>query len=317
MSNDLDGYNPFENPSDKNDQSYSIPQPSTTSTTYSPQQGTTTTSPSPAPTSTKPTNSSFVDPVVGVVNLSDADLSAKEAELARREMEIARQESLVANGISVESAGLVNRPKNFPPFIKFWKYYPDQEIPPDSQSLIKQIFILWFVMDATYLANWIVSLCCLSCADALGSVGSLLVLSTVYLLIFVPVSYEVCFFVLYKALKESRGLSFFCFLFTFAIWGVVIAWHAVGIEEGGAVGWIQTIDLFIGKHSLVGTLGLIVSLAYTTCVAGVIYYWLKCWSFYKQNGLKSKAFGEASTIAAQYASENPNIFTDNPVSSQI
>ena len=244
-------------------------------------------------------------------------MSAKEAELARREIEIARQESLVANGIPVESAGLVNRPKNFPPFVKFWKYYPDQEIPADSQPLIKQIFILWAVMCVTYLVNWIVSFCCLSCADSLGSVGSLLVLSTVYLFIFVPVSYEVSFFILYKSLKESRGLSFFCFLFTFAIWGVIIAWHAVGIEEGGAVGWIQTIDLFLGKHFFVGTLGIIVSLGYSTCVFGVVYYWLKCWNFYKKNGLKSKAFSEASTIAAQYASENPNMFNDVQGAAQI
>lgn len=316
MDNSLDGYNPFENPSEKNDQSYSIPQPSTTSTTYSSQQATSTTSPQ-NPQTQSSANSSFVDPVSGMVNLSDADLSAKEAELARREMEIARQESLVANGIPVESAGLENRPKNFPPFIKFWKYYPDKEIPVDSQPLIRQIFILWLVMDITYLANWIVSFCCLACADSLGSVGSLLVLSTVYLFIFVPVSYEVCFFVLYKAIKESRGLSFFCFIGTFTVWGIIIAWHAVGIEEGGAVGWIQTIDLYLGGHAFVGTLGLIVSLGYTTCVAGVIYYWLKCWNFYKKNGLKAKAFGEASTIAARYASENPNMFNDAQAATQI
>lgn len=311
MSNDLDGYNPFENPSDQG-QSNSIPQPSTTATTYSPPQPSTTTY-----SNASASNSRFVDPVAGMVQLSDADLSAKEAELARREMEIARQESLVANGIPVESVGMINRPKNFPPFIKFWKYYPEQEIPSDSQPLLKQIFILWLVIAGTYLVNWIVSFCCLACADALGSVGSLLVLSTVYLFVFIPVSYEVCFFVLYRALKEQRGLSFFCFLFTFAIWGLIIAWHTIGISEGGTVGWIQTIDLFLGKHSFVGFLGVVVSLAYTTCVAGVIYYWIKCWNHYKKNGLKSKAFGEASTLAAQYASQNQNMFNDSQGATQI
>lgn len=308
MSEDyINNYNPFEDPGAEQTTQNQTSQPSSSPATSAYSQPLNPTQPNATP----------VTPTAQITNLSnqffglnDADLSAREAELARREMELARQEALVANGIPVESAGYTNRPKNFPPLIKIWKYYPDDELPEESRPLVKQIFILWLVISGTYFFNWISSFICLGAADSLSSVGSLVVLATIYLFCFVPISYEVSFFVLYKSLRDKSGLTFFCFLFSFAIWGIVIFWHAIGMDEGGSLGWIQTIDLFSGGHGFAGFLGLLISVGLTTSVVGICFFWRKCYKYYKENGLQTSAFGEASTIAAKYARENPDVVTN-------
>ncbi|OHS96288.1 hypothetical protein TRFO_37561 [Tritrichomonas foetus] len=266
------------------------------------------------------TNSAvFVDPVIGMVPISESDLAAREAELSRREAEIAKHESIVSHGGSSIDDDHQNKVKNFPPYIKIWKYYQESDLPNDIQPLVKQVLYLFLLCAITYLANWIGCLCCIAAGDSLSSVGTIIVLSTVYLFTFVPMSFEFSFFVLYNAVKDGKGLKFFCFLTTFGIWGLTMSWHMVGTDDGGSVGWIQMINLFAGGHGFIGFVALLVSLCFTVCVAGIAFYWLKCYRYYQTNGLSRSAFGEASAYATNYATENPDVMTEvlNGQNSQI
>lgn len=259
-------------------------------------------------------NADFVDPITGAP-ISQSDLDKRESILRQREQAILEKEEAVQNG-TIERAA---NPKNFPPFIRLWAYHPDEDLPENSRKMAKLIFYVFGATGIVYLVNFIGCLCCLNhgAAQRVSSPATKIVLSIIFLFVFFPISYEVSYFVLYRALQQQKAMRFFCFLFTYAVWILILAFNAIGLDEGGSVGFIQMIDLFSAESGkFVAFIALIFSVLACACIAAMIYTYILAIKFYKSQGLSQKAFSEASQYAANKARENPDaimeVARDNP-----
>lgn len=250
----------------------------------------------------------FFDPVSGVP-ITQADLDRREAALNQREQAIQSKEQAIQNGTYVPPTNQ----KNFPPLIKVWAYHPDEDLPANAVKLGKLLFYIWGATGIIYFINAFGCLCCLNpgAAKKVSSPATLIILSLVVLLLLFPLSYEVGYFVFYKALVQGKALKFICFLVVYAIWFVILAIETIGFEETGSVGFITTINLFgaeSGKFAAV--IGLIFSiLAAIDCVA-MVYTFGMCVKYYKNEGIDKKAMNEASVYAAQAARDNQDVIID-------
>lgn len=264
------------------------------------------------PKAAKPAGNTFlgnstgaVDPITGAP-LNERDLEIREAELARREREIEDKETKLANGT-------LERPKshkNFPPFVHIWAYHPEEDLPEPSLRFMKWNFWLYVAHAVVYLINFIGCLCCLypNAGNVVSSVATKIILGAAFLILFVPISFEVCYFTLYNGLSQGKAMKYFCGLVTSAIWTIICAFNAIGINGGGTVGWIQMAKLFGAEGAtFVGIIGLIYSILATAGVAGYVYIFILLIKYWKQEGLQNKALGEASVMAAQAARENPDV----------
>ena len=243
----------------------------------------------------------FVDPVTGMP-ITESQVEARERQLAAREREIAEREEALRSGVVMAPTTR----KNFPPLLKWWEYHPDEDIPEHGRKMAKRTFWLFVATGAVYLVNCIGCLACLGAKGAAKtSVGLLIGLSVVYLLAFWPLSFEICYFVLYDALKNAKGMKFICGLAMYVIWWVMLAFNVIGMEDGGAVGFIVMINLFSGGAAGIGAIACVFTiLAVGDAVALAWMFVLWC-RWYKTEGLSRKAFSEAAQYAAEQARENP------------
>ncbi|OHS99386.1 hypothetical protein TRFO_34155 [Tritrichomonas foetus] len=252
--------------------------------------------------------SDYVDPVSGIP-ISEADLDAREAALNKREAEIQSKESALANGTIVRT----ENPKNFPPKLNWWRYRPDEDLPESARKLCKFIFYIYLATGIVYLVNVIGCLCCLNsgAAKVTSSPATKIVLSVIYLVIFWPLSFEISYFVLYNSLAGGKAVKFFCFMLTYFIWFGMLVVCAVGLDDGGSVGFIQMINLFSAESGkFVAVIALIFCILACLDAAAMAYTFILLIRYYKKEGLQKKAFSEASTYAAQKAKENPDLIMD-------
>ena len=248
-------------------------------------------------------HSNLKDPTTGLV-ISEEALAAREAELARREARIANLEQQVTNGTYKPPE---NR-KNFPPILKIWEYYPQEDLPAAAVPIFEKIKRIYIAAFGLFLINWFCCLCCFSkdCSKVV-SPGTLIVLSTLYLFVFCPLSFECSFFVLYEGLKRGRAMRFFCGVVTYIIWFIFIAFNVIGIANSGSTGLITMIDLFSTSAKWVGFFALIFCLLGIALGTIMVLTFLQLIKFWKEEGLERKALGEASKMAADYARENPDV----------
>ncbi|OHT05786.1 hypothetical protein TRFO_26382 [Tritrichomonas foetus] len=130
-----------------------------------------------------------------------------------------------------------------------------------------------------------------------------IILSSIFLIVFCPISFEISFFVLYKSLKNGKALRFFCFMLTYFIWFGILAFNLIGINNGGSVGFIQMINLFTGSTG-VAVIALIFCILGCCDAAAMVWTFIQLIRYYKTNGIDKKAFKEGSTFAANYAKDH-------------
>lgn len=248
------------------------------------------------------TNAKFTDPVTGMP-VTESQVEARERQLAERERQIAEKEDAMRNGTLQPAATR----KNFPPLLKWWEYHPDEDIPEHGRKMAKITFWLFVATGLVYLVNAIGCLACLGSKGAANtSVGLLIGLSIVYLLAFWPLSFEICYFVLYDALRRSKGMKFICGLAMYCIWWIMLVFNVIGIQDGGAVGFIIMINLFGGGASGVGAIACIFSILGLLDAVALAWMFVLWCRWYKKEGLSRKAFTEAAEYAAEQARENPD-----------
>lgn len=247
-------------------------------------------------------NAKFTDPVTGMP-ITEAQVEARERQLAERERQIAEKENALQSGtLTVEQTR-----KNFPPLLKWWEYHPDDDIPEHGRKMAKWTFYLFCATGIVYLVNLIGCLACLgSQSAAKTSVGLLIGLSVVYFIVFWPLSFEICYFVLYDALRRAKGMKFICGLAMYVIWWLILVFNVIGMKDGGAVGIIIMINLFSGGKGAIGAIACVFTiLAIVDCAALGWMFILWC-RWYKREGLSQKAFSEAAQYAAERAKDNPD-----------
>lgn len=260
------------------------------------------------------TGAKLVDPVTGMP-VTEEQIAIKERQLAEKERQIAAKEQAIANG-DIKS---VQSRKNFPPFLKWWEYHPDEDLPENARKHAKIIFWIFVAVGIPYAVNLIGAFACLGAQGAAQtSVGLLIGLALCYLFVFYPLSFEVCYFTYYKALITGKGLSFFCSLVAYGIWFALLVMNIIGLEDGGAVGFVIMVNLFNSDPAQTG-IGII---AVVFVITGIIVAIAMGWEFivlikwYKTEGLAQKAFAEAGQYAAEKAYENRetigNVLAENP-----
>jgi hypothetical protein len=264
--------------------------------------------PSSAPAPSKPgirsalTGDKFVDPVTGVP-ISERDIIAREEALARRERDISTMEDQVRSGTYVAPTTR----NNFPPFLKWWAYYPNEDLPENARSDAKLLFWAYTAGFIPYAINVIGALGVQftsgagTAADT--STGMLLALSIFFLVVWQLLGYECFYFLYYKALIQGKGLKFICSLVTFVIWWGMLVFNVIGVKDGGSVGIMIVADLQ-GKFNGCFTIGLIFVLVGLADAAALAYLFVRLVQFYRREGLSKKAFAEAGQFAAEQAAAN-------------
>ena len=261
----------------------------------------------PASTPAPAQNTGFKDNLTGL-NLTEKDLADKEAALRRREEMIANRERQVdqarANGTL---SSLNQHPRNFPILLKFYKYYPEEDLPSDALPLMKKMMLSTYANLIVLFINVIGAFFCLAPGpkQKLDSSATTIVFSIVYLLVGYPLSLELGLFVFYNALKQGKALKYIGAMVFTAIYFCFIVYLAVGLGDYGSVGWITTINVFgAAQNSWVGIITVIYSILATAyaCLLAFIFY--LAYKYYKSTDLQSRAVGEAAGMAAQYASDH-------------
>lgn len=237
-------------------------------------------------------------------------MDRRERELADRERELATIEEQIRTG--------AYKPKrNFPPFLGWWAWHPEKDLPVDVQPGMRKLRWLFIGITLAYAVNLIGVLTMIGCKydsdgdgkDEVYPVDSLsiaIVLAVFFLIVLCPFSFKFVFFYLYKAFQRGRTIRFFVALGFYIIWFLVLAFNLVGIQEAGSVGFIVMGFTFRADKPVAGVVCLIFIVLGVVCAVGMVlaFFWL--WRYYRQNGLAGKAKEEAAGLAIDYAREHPD-----------
>jgi hypothetical protein len=255
--------------------------------------------PPPAPASTRSAQGGYRD-ATGHFH-SFADMDHREDELRKREAHLADLEEQIRNGTYERS-----REKNFPPYLHWWAWHPERDLPPDALVLMKRLRVLFMSLFLVYIVNVV------GCAaDLIGgesrdySPTMSLVLSIVYAFVLVPLSFELSFFPMYRGILRGAALRFFCGMGVYVVWFLVLAFTVIGVGGLGSVGFIVMSEMF-GDSGALGVIGLIFCIL--GCIAGVdmVLGIIALVRYYRANGLVAKAKQEGTALAIDYAKEHPD-----------
>jgi hypothetical protein len=243
----------------------------------------------------------YRDPVTGMV-LSKAQMDQRESELAKREAEISKYEQQVASGTFVP-----RKEKNFPPYLNWWAWHPDRDLPVNIAPSMKKLRLIFLGVTLVYVINVIGCFALMSpgASEKVRSPATHIVLSLVFLIVLCPLSFELAFFGLYKAVQRGKGLKFFVSLFWYVVWFAFLCFNVVGLIDTGSVGFMIMFQVFGGS-----TGAGVVALIFCICGSGIAVLlaifgiWLV--RYYRTNGLSKKAMMEGATIAADYAKDHPD-----------
>jgi hypothetical protein len=233
-------------------------------------------------------------------------MDRREEDLRRREAELANLEEQVRTGTYQRQSE-----KNFPPYLHWWSWHPERDLPADALDLMKRLRMLFASLFIVYLINNVGALAVLFAPKKEGSDGFggsaavRIVLSIVFTFVLVPLSFELAFFPIYKALTRARAISFFAGMAVTVIWFAVLVFNLIGIPSSGSVGFIMMIDAF-GINTAVGVIALLFCIAGVLVAVGFAFGFIALVKYYKQNGLVEKAKREGATMAVDYAKEHPD-----------
>lgn len=247
----------------------------------------------------------FKDSITGL-KITAEDLAKREEALAKREATISAMETKVeearANGTMANL-----HPRNYPFILKWYKYYPEEEIPENARSLIKQLY--W-----AHYAGWLLlainfGCCFFTFAPGISAMISsptfTCILAAAYFFLIGPITIDMCFMVLYNAISQKKALKFVGFLFTYGISFLFFAFVAISYDDYGSIGWINAINFFQAKESsYVAIVGLVFSSVASlyTCYHG--WLWWVALIYFRKNKFEKAALTEAAGIAANYAAEH-------------
>lgn len=301
MGSGNSGYNPYESPA------YETPAYAEPDNQPTPAPAT-----AQAPKASKPRDigdvfgkpGDYKDPVSGMV-LTQKQLEDRERALDKREAELAEIERQVADGTYVREES----DKNFPPFLKWWSWHPDRDLPEDIRGRLKKLMWLFILCTFVYFVNCFACFFCfIRSAEGevdLGSVATKVVLSIVFFAAFCPLAYEFVFFQLYKALKNGKAGKYICGMIMYAIWWIFLVFNLIGLRDCGSVGFILMLDAW-DTHIIAGVTGLIFVILGALDAVLLAWLYIGFWQYYKNNDIKQKAMQEAAGMAVDYAREHPD-----------
>jgi len=233
---------------------------------------------------------------------TSADFQRRQEELERKAAELARREAeLNANTFNV-------RANNWPPIPSFIPLTPcfyqdiNVDIPVEFQEVVKRLYYLWLLHAALLLCNLFGGLCFLF--GGLDN-GSMIGLSILYCLFFIPLSFLCWFRPAYKAFRSDSSFNFMVFFFIFFCqFGFSIA-MALGIPGTGGAGLITAIVTFRGGNRqgspeggdyFIGFIILCIACGFSVAALADFFMLTKIHGFYRATGASMvKAQAEFAT----------------------
>ncbi|EAY06264.1 hypothetical protein TVAG_034430 [Trichomonas vaginalis G3] len=191
----------------------------------------------------KNTKNGYKDPATGIY-ITEEEMTRKEQELAKREALIAKREQEIEEAKANGTYDQLNTHKrNFPIYLNWYAYYPDEDLPEDSLPIVKQKMILIYVGSILLILNFIGCLIILFWAgSAVKSPAASIVFSLLFIFVGIPLLFELSFFTLYNALKLQKSLKFIGFLVADGIFIIFMFLLALGFLDYGSIGFIVSID---------------------------------------------------------------------------
>jgi hypothetical protein len=229
----------------------------------------------------------------------------REDELRKREAHLADLEEQVRMGTYQRP-----REKNFPPYLHWWAWHPERDLPADALPLMRRLRVIFMSVFFVYLVNVVGCLGVLFAPtddgkEFEGNATMSLVLAIVYCFVLVPLSFELAFFPMYRALLRGSALRFFCGMAVYIVWFLVLAFTLVGVESLGSVGFI-TMTWAFGANTAVAVIALIFCIAGCIVAVLMVLAQIALVQYYRANGLVAKAQQEGVQLAVEYAKEHPD-----------
>jgi len=233
-----------------------------------------------------------------------ADFQRRQEELERKAAELARREE------ELKASPYNARVNNWPPLPSFLPckpcFYQDinVDIPVEFQETVKRLYYLWLLHAGLLLANLFGALCFL-----FGGLddGSLIGLSLVWSVFFIPLSFLCWFRPAYKAFKNDSSFNFMLFFLIFFGQFCFSVLMALGIKQMGGCGLIVAIATFTGGNKgtdagpsggdyFIGFIILLITIGWIVCALGDFFMLTKIHGYYRASGASiSKAQAEFTT----------------------
>ncbi|XP_059081249.1 secretory carrier-associated membrane protein 1-like isoform X2 [Tigriopus californicus] len=258
--------------------------------------------------------------------ITTADFQRRQEELEERARDLERREQELRN------APYNARTNNWPPVPSFCPFQPcfyqdiNVDIPVEFQKIVNYLYYLWVAHVSLLFSNMIVGLLYLFVG---GDWGGTFVGSTIYFLIFSPLSFICWFRPAYKAFRDDSSFNFMVFFFVFFFQFIMSVLSSLGIGDTGSCGLITGIRQITNSEStggqvFVGVLMLITAVGFAVAAVAQFFMLTKVHRLYKasdctvakaqaefasgvmKNEGVQRAAAEAARQSAANAFNNPN-----------
>lgn len=252
-----------------------------------------------------PPSSSYTQPPSNLQDRAER-LRKKEEDLNRRE-----------KNLDVRTQILIDREKTYSPRIPNWprckpilthnisEDIPPEESMPGLQRLVRWTYYAWYGVIFCFCFNMIALLVRMS-IDAGGTAIADWILSLVYIIFLIPLTFLI-YRILYRAARKTKAILYVFYLyFAFPIQILVEIFFAVGIPKTGSGGFFLSITSF--DDSVATGSFLMASFGFWTILAIIhILLWIRTHKFHKQAGGIDKARKEMRQEAIRQAKEHPEL----------
>jgi hypothetical protein len=255
-------------------------------------------------------NSSITGSITVIDPLTDIPVS--EHEIAHHEQLLTtREQAIQVIEYEIRSGPYVgpNNRNNWPPLLKWWAYYPDEDLPEQYRQLAKLYFFFFNAQAIPYTMNVVAALSRFGAEETPNvSLGMTVVLSLFFLFVFLPMGYDVVYFAFYDAVVKEKAARFICSLGLYVIWWGVLVLVTMGI---GSVGLIPVIDLYKGGQSAIGTIALCVVITSALIAGTLAWIFVELIRLYRTQEISVRDVTELPQIAISQAQQNPQT-VENP-----
>ena len=253
--------------------------------------------------SEKKGNVIFKDPVTGF-GITEKDIIEKENALALKEERISNREKEVSDARANGTENVLNPfMRNYPPIIKLYSYYPENDIQEESRPILQKVYLLEYGAFLVLFLNAVGCFTSFAIKNAVKSPSSNIVFGCRYFIFGSYISMDVCLMGLYNSLKYGKALKYVCFLISYACFGLFMAFLTIGLVNFGSIGWMTAIRA-IGQNSIVAGYCFIYSIIATAYVVANGWVLYISYKYFRTHNFDKKAIGEAAGMAAQFASEH-------------
>lgn len=227
-----------------------------------------------------PRVNSAPSPVASNMQEDEDDIAIREYEKRLNILE-SRINAQVTQLAVAQETGYVENPPNWPAFYPLVHFDID-EVPPLLHSFVNQAMFGWCLMCVAFGINWLSCLCLLQAGEAVNSPGTKIVLSTLYVIVILPLALDLAALAVYRVMKVEP--STFAYLKVFICLGGVTLFEAVlsiGLDSSGSVGLITMLNLFLNGHWFVGILGVLTTAGLALSCANHFNLVLGIWKYYR------------------------------------